>query len=112
MLLALISLAKMLKRRASKRFVLVESNEEPQPAAAGNSNSNKDNGQINVIPNIVAIDHDDPVNSDNNNISIMHDNNFNNNNNNNDVNSSSSSSSSTTTSPGTLLSVTTAGTLK
>lgn len=114
MLLALIALAKMLKRRASKRFVLVESNEEPQPAAVGNSNSNKDNGAINVIPNIVAIDHDDPVNNNgNNNISIMHDNNFNNNNNN-DVNSSSSSStsSSATTSPGTLLSVTTAGTLK
>lgn len=105
MILALISLAKMLKRRASKRFVLVEAHEEPQHAAG---NSNNDSGTINNnIPNIVAIEHDDVDtdygSSSNNNIGNMHDNNFNNNNMN---------SSLATTTSGNLLSVTPAGTLK
>lgn len=108
MILALISLAKMLKRRASKRFVLVEAHEEPQHAAGNSNNANNDSGTINNnIPNIVAIDHDDidtdNGSSSNNNIGNMHDNNFNNNNMN---------SSLATTTSGHLLSVTPAGTLK
>lgn len=109
MILALIAFAKMLKRRASKRFVLVEANEEPQNAAGNSNNANNDSGTINNnIPNIVAIEHDDVdtdySSSSNNNISNMHDNNFNNNNMN--------SSLATTTTAGNLLSVTPAGTLK
>lgn len=109
MILALISLAKMLKRRASKRFVLVEAHEEPQHAAGNSNNANNDSGTINNnIPNIVAIEHDDVDtdygSSNNNNIGNMHDNNFNNNNNMN--------SSLATTTSGNLLSVTPAGTLK
>lgn len=108
MILALISLAKMLKRRASKRFVLVEAHEEPQHAAGNSNNANNDSGTINNnIPNIVAIEHDDVDtdygSSSNNNIGNMHDNNFNNNNMN---------SSLATTTSGHLLSVTPAGTLK
>lgn len=108
MILALISLAKMLKRRASKRFVLVEAHEEPQHAAGNSNNANNDSGIINNnIPNIVAIEHDDVDtdygSSNNNNIGNMHDNNFNNNNMN---------SSLATTTSGNLLSVTPAGTLK
>lgn len=110
MILALISLAKMLKRRASKRFVLVEAHEEPQHAAGNSNNANNDSGTINNnIPNIVAIEHDDvdtdygSSSSNNNNISNMHDNNFNNNN---------MKSSLATTTTGNLLSVTPAGTLK
>lgn len=108
MILALISLAKMLKRRASKRFVLVEAHEEPQHAAGNSNNANNDSGTINnIIPNIVAIEHDDIDtdygSSNNNKIGNMHDNNFNNNNMN---------SSLATTTSGNLLSVTPAGTLK
>lgn len=109
MILALISLAKMLKRRASKRFVLVEAHEEPQHAAGNSNYANNDSGTINNnIPNIVAIEQDDVDtdygSSNNNNIGNMHDNNFNNNNNMN--------SSLATTTSGNLLSVTPAGTLK
>lgn len=109
MILALISLAKMLKRRASKRFVLVEAHEEPQHAAGNSNNANNDSGTINNnIPNIVAIEHvdvdTDYGSSNNNNIGNMHDNKFNNN-----INMNSSLA---TTTSGNLLSVTPAGTLK
>jgi len=94
MILAFIALVKMLKRRASKRFVL-ESGDEPQ-SSSGMANPN-DNGPI-QIPQIVAIDqcnHDDNTyNSSSNN--------------NNEINDSSPPTSTSTS----LLSVQNAGTLK
>jgi len=95
MILAFIALVKMLKRRASKRFVL-ESGDEPQSSSSSSGMANtNDNGPI-QIPHIVAIDqcnHDDNTyNSSSNN--------------NNEINDSSPTTSTS------LLSVQNAGTLK
>ncbi|KRF97901.1 uncharacterized protein Dwil_GK27095 [Drosophila willistoni] len=76
MLLALIAFVKMLKRRASKRFVLVESGEEPQSGAGGvNNNDSATSGSIS-IPNFVAIEH---TNSNDDLQMIPNSNNINNN---------------------------------
>lgn len=89
MILALIAFAKMLKRRASKRFVLVETGEELLPTTTDNNNAPS------AIPNIVAID---LCHNNNGSGSSIDDNHMHSNNNNNASTS--------------LLGVTTAGTIK
>lgn len=60
MLLALVELIRMLKRRASKRFVLVESGEDNATASGSGSSSSSGTGTGSssdpVIPHFVAVD--------------------------------------------------------